>query len=142
MPLHGNAEFVHQYFAAIDARQFDRLQAMFGPDYLLHFDGMPAMNADAAASFFAGFIGAFTDMHHTVHDVLVDGDRAAARIVISGTHQGEFMGRPATGSAVLFPAINLFRFVDNQIAEHWINSDSVGLLQQIGAFPMPGQGRF
>jgi predicted ester cyclase len=77
-----------------------------------------------------------------VHDVLVDGDRAAARISVGGTHQGEFMGRPAIGNTILIPAINLFRLADNQIVEHWINSDSVGLLQQIGAFPMPGQGGF
>jgi steroid delta-isomerase-like uncharacterized protein len=142
MASQDNAGLVRQYFAAIDARQFDQLQAMFGPNYLLHFDGMPEMNAESAAAFFGAFLAAFPDMHHVMHDVLVDGERAAARITVHGTHHGEFMGRPATGNAIAIGAINLFRFADEQIVEQWVNSDTVGLLQQIGAFPMPGQGGF
>jgi predicted ester cyclase len=88
------------------------------------------------------FIAAFPDMHHAVPDVLVDGVRGAARISVHGTHQGEFMGGPATGNAIAIGAINIFQYAGDQIVEHWVNSDTIGLLQQIGAFPMPGQGGF
>ena len=142
MSSRNNADLVTQYFAAIDAREFDKLQDMFAPEYALHFDGIPAMNAQSAASFFEAFIAAFPDLQHPIQDMLVDGDRAAARILVQGTHQGEFMGRPATGNAILIGAINIFHFANGRIVESWINSDSLGLLQQIGAFPMPGQGGF
>jgi steroid delta-isomerase-like uncharacterized protein len=133
-----NADLVLQYFAAVDDRQFDVVFGMFAPEYTLHFGGMPAMNADAAALLFGDFIAAFPDIRHTIRDLLVDGDRAAARIEFEGTHQGEFMGIPATGNSISVPAVNIFRFDGGKIAESWISSDSLGMLQQLGAMPAAG----
>src|SRR5688572_32068007 len=100
MKSQDNADLVRKYYAAIDDRQFDLFQSLFETEYTLHFDGMPAMNAEAAASFFGAFIGGFPDIQHTIHDLLVDGDRVAARVEVTGTHQGEFRGIPPTGNSM------------------------------------------
>lgn len=130
--------FIEHYFSTIDQRRFDELAGMFAPDYVLHFDGLPAMGAEAAAASMAGYFEAFPDLQHSIEEILVEGDRAVARIVITATHQGDLMGIPATQRPVLFGATNIYHFANGQIVEHWVNADSLGMLQQIGAVPQPG----
>jgi len=75
----------------------------------------------------------------TVEDMIAEGDKVVARYVAHGTPQGDFMGIPATGKAFTMTAIDILRFEDGKIAEHWIESDQLGMLQQLGAIPAPGQ---
>ena len=66
---------------------------------------------------------------------MTDGDLEAARTIVSGTHSGEFMGIPASGSAVEFESIDIIRLSDGKVAEHWGVTDVLSLMQQIGAVP-------
>jgi predicted SnoaL-like aldol condensation-catalyzing enzyme len=128
---------VHSIFAAIDRREFDEVRQMFGPTYLAHFDGLPPMTPNELFPFMGAFFTAFPDLQHRVEDVRVDGDRIAARVVITGTHLGEFMGAVPTQRPVTFGSINIYHLADGKIAEHWVNVDTFGMLQQIGAIPAP-----
>jgi steroid delta-isomerase-like uncharacterized protein len=78
---------------------------------------------------------AFPDIHFTVEDTVVEGDKVVIRYTGRGTHQGAFAGIPATGKQVQFPGIDLFRIANGQMAEEWLMYDQLGLLQQIGAMP-------
>ena len=49
------------------------------------------------------------------------------------------MGIPATGKTVAVPGVEIDRVVNGQIIEHWLVVDQMGLLQQLGAIPAPGQ---
>jgi predicted ester cyclase len=42
-------------------------------------------------------IGAFPDLRSSIGLMVADNDLASAFTKVSGTHQGEFMGIPATG---------------------------------------------
>jgi steroid delta-isomerase-like uncharacterized protein len=64
-----------------------------------------------------------------------EGDRVTTYKTFNGTHQGEFMGVPATGRPVSIRVIDIVRFADGKITEHWNVVDVAGLLQQLGAFP-------
>ena len=75
----------------------------------------------------------FPDMHITVDDQLAEGDRVATRWHATMTHDGEVMGRPATGQRVTITGITIDRFEDGKIVEAWRNMDRLALLQQIGA---------
>src|SRR3954468_9817935 len=44
-----------------------------------------------------GYRAAFPDLHTTLEDVLVDGDRVVVRGTDRATHRGDFMGIPASG---------------------------------------------
>ena len=131
--------FIQRYFTAVDEQRFEDVGAMFGPSYVAHVDSMPPKTVAEVLPFMSAFFGAFPDLRHRVEEVLVDGDRAAARIVIEGTHEGELRGIPPTHRLVSFGAINIFHFSDGVIAEHWVTTDTLGLLQQIGAIPAPAQ---
>jgi steroid delta-isomerase-like uncharacterized protein len=78
---------------------------------------------------------AFPDLKMTVDDMIVDGDKMAVRFTATGTHQGEFAGIPATGKSVSIGGIDIFRFENNKLVEHWGYGDQVGLMQQLGALP-------
>jgi steroid delta-isomerase-like uncharacterized protein len=76
---------------------------------------------------------AFPDMRGTVEDVIVEGDRVAARTTWHGTHRGEFVGVGATGRRVSFSAFHLVRFSQDRAVEWWGTADLLGVLQQLGA---------
>lgn len=51
---------------------------------------------------------------------------------ITGTHEGELMGHPATGRAVEFRVAQVGRFQDGLLVERWGGSDQLGMLEQLG----------
>ena len=88
-----------------------------------------------AAMFRAGF----PDLHYAPDDLISEGDKVAVRWTARGTHQGDFMGIPPSGKPVTVTGIDIFRIANGQLVEAWVSSDLLGLLQQIGAIPTPGQ---
>lgn len=85
------------------------------------------------------FRRAFPDGAMTVEDMIAEGDTVATRKTFRGTHQGEFMGIPPTGRRVAIELIDVVRVVDGRVVEHWNVVDNLGLLQQLGVLPSPGQ---
>ena len=83
--------------------------------------------------------GAFTNAHISVEDQLAEGDRVVTRWTGSGTHQGELMGVAPTGNQVRITGITINRVSGGKIVESWSNYDALGMMQQIGAIPEPGQ---
>lgn len=87
---------------------------------------------------FRMYRAAFPDLRMEAEDVLVSGDKVVARVRATGTHQGEFMGMPATGKSVDVQLIDIIRFGEDGLArEHWGILDALGMMQQLGAIPAP-----
>ncbi|MGH2617359.1 MAG: ester cyclase [Thermomicrobiales bacterium] len=83
------------------------------------------------------FRGVFPDLQLTTEDILVDGDKAAVRSTIRGTHEGDFLV-PATGLPVEFMAIDIHRVENGQIVETWHIEDFLSVIFQLGATIQPG----
>ena len=66
---------------------------------------------------------------------LSDGNLEAAHVVMTGTHTGDLLGFAATGKKVEFGGTDIVRVQDGKIAEHWGSTDTMSLMQQIGALP-------
>jgi predicted ester cyclase len=96
------------------------------------------LDSEAWTRFLAGFVEAFPDLQLTVEDAVAEGDLVAQRIHFEGTHAGEFQGLPPTHRKVTFSGLELNRFVDGRVAEHWFQMDSLTLLQQLGLAVVPG----
>jgi predicted ester cyclase len=58
-----------------------------------------------------------------------------------GTHQGEFLGIPATGKQVSFYTVDAMRVVDGKITEHWGVATLLDLMQQLGVVLPLGRQR-
>ena len=80
------------------------------------------------------------DFHMTLEDMAAEGDKVAYRWTMTGTDQGGFMGRPPTNKLTTLTGITIVRFAGGKIVEGWHNYDMLGLLEQLGVIPMPGQG--
>ena len=72
---------------------------------------------------------------YEINQVVVDDQTVAARVTMTGTHTGEFLGVPASGRSVRYAGLDSFRCEERTSVEHWANSDGLGLLEQIGAIP-------
>jgi steroid delta-isomerase-like uncharacterized protein len=94
---------------------------------------------EAIKQFTAGVRQAFPDMEITLEDQIAEGDKVVTRFTSRGTHQGELWGIPATGKEVEVTSISMDRIEGGKIAEHWTHADQLGMMQQLGVVPKPGE---
>jgi steroid delta-isomerase-like uncharacterized protein len=80
---------------------------------------------------------AFPDQQWVTEEQLADGDKVVSRFTLYGTHQGTFMGIPATGRRIAVKGIVIDRVVDGKWKDSRILMDNLALLQQLGALPAP-----
>ncbi|HLE72793.1 MAG TPA: ester cyclase [Anaerolineales bacterium] len=95
---------------------------------------------EGTRQFLAALRSAFPDFKYTLEDEIAEGDTVVHRLTGRGTMQGEFLGMPPTGKQATWQEIHIGRFEDGKIAEHWATVDQMGMLQQLGLMPAPGQG--
>lgn len=76
---------------------------------------------------------AFPDLHFAVEDVIAEDDKVLTRWTLTGTHQGEFMGVPASGKRINVSGMSLDVIKDGMIASGFDGWDALGLRRQIGA---------
>ncbi len=69
--------------------------------------------------------------------MVAEGDLVSVIGRVRGTHMGELMGIPPTGKTVEFPIHITYRLADGKIVEHWMLTDNLSMLQQLGAVPTP-----
>lgn len=81
------------------------------------------------------YLTAFPDLHFTFEDFIAEGDQVVVRWTPSGTQKGELMGIPPSGKSFSATGIEIYRFEGGKIVEHWLESDMLGLLQQLGVVP-------
>lgn len=79
----------------------------------------------------------FPDYHAELHESVIDGDLLAARLIVTGTHSGDFMGARATGRSFSVQHMHMYRLKDGKLAEHWACRDDLGQLRQLGLLPEP-----
>jgi steroid delta-isomerase-like uncharacterized protein len=120
-----------------DAKVIERaIDEAFAPDVRFHAP-VPtrATGAQAIREVWAVLLRAFPDVHVAIEDVIAEGDKVVARNTVTGTHQGEYRGVPATGKPVTYDEIFIGRFADGRIAEIWGVVDVYAQLRQLGLIP-------
>jgi predicted ester cyclase len=117
------------------------IDGYFLSDYVERIPLPPGMPDGVAGvkAFWGALFEAFPDFHYTIEDMVAEGDTVAIRLTARGTHRGTFVGIPATGKQVAWTETHIGRCAGGKLAEHWANMDQLGLLQQLGAIPMPVQ---
>jgi predicted ester cyclase len=136
-----NKAFSRRWIEAFNERDNAAEAELLGPEYVAHAPASlePApLDYQAWTQFLSGFLAGFPDLHLTVADAVGEGDLVAQRVHFAGTHTGEFQGLAPTQRKVTFSGLELNRFVDGRVAEHWFQLDALGLLQQLGLVVVPG----
>ena len=113
-------------------RDLSIIDELMAPSYRRYpASGGTPLDREGQKQRIAGFHRAFPDLRMSIDRIVAEGDQVAFRLVAEGTHQGAFLGVEPTGKHVTFTATDIVRFEGDHIAEHWGNSDDLGLLRQI-----------
>jgi predicted ester cyclase len=83
--------------------------------------------------------GAFPDFTITIDEVVSVGDKVWARQRGGGTNLGSFAGYPATGKRAFTDVIDVARFEDGKMVEHWGVPDQLGMMIQLGHITLPSR---
>lgn len=105
------------YENVFNQKDFDVLEDIFADDVVDHTGG--PSGGEAAKGVVRAVIDAFPDIHVTPEVWVVEGDLVAAYVTWTGTHQGDFLGVPASGRETNWSHIDIVRIRDGKHAEIW-----------------------
>ncbi len=94
-----------------------------------------ATGAEVLKHVWAVLLRAFPDLHLTVEDLIGEEDKVVARIVVTGTHLGDYMGIEPTGKSIAYEEIFIFRFANGRVVETWGVVDVFSQMKQLGVIP-------
>jgi hypothetical protein len=113
------------------------------PDCVLYVSGLPTpgpvRGREAFKQLFAAYLAAF-EFDSMPEFLVAEGDLVVVRETYRLRHKGEFQGIPPTGKEVSITGTEIYRIADGKFAEQWVEADVLGLLQQLGVLPTPGNG--
>ena len=111
---------------------------LYDPNVVLHGYAGVEPGLENVKQFYAGIWAAFPDAGLIVENMFAHQDKVVCQFVMTGTHQGDFMGVPPTGKPIALPGITILRFENQKCVERWSQADFLSVLMQIGAIPSPG----
>lgn len=140
-----NKAVVRQFYDAIQAHDLETLEELYGEKYTsgeyLGFDGEwheHGLEEEIAKR--AEFLKAFPDVEYELPLVVAEGDHVVVEKTLTATHQGEFMGVPATGREIDIGGHATFRIEDGRIAEINGTTNNLRALVQLGVLELPLTG--
>ena len=141
MSTDANKELIRRYIQALDdndSSDWSMIDEYVAEDVIVHNPPLPGCTPDRdgikqAAEMFRQA----TPGRHEVRMQVAEGDLVVSHVFGTGVHAGELLGILATGNEVETEGIAIHRIVDGKIAEYWAVTDTVRVLQQVGALPAP-----
>jgi steroid delta-isomerase-like uncharacterized protein len=121
-----NKAIARRVYEIVSTGDFERAAEIVdqdAPDNELLPDDPPAKLIDTFIETFSEAREGFPDLSISVEDMMAEGDRVTARVVMRGTHRGEFQGIAPTGKRVEVKAMDMFRVSNGKIVEHWGHAD-------------------
>lgn len=137
MSIGENKKIILRYQECYNSNELDKLDEVMAFDVLTPkiMPNMPPGLEGAKAVHQKTLVG-MSDFHTEIQDLVAEGDKVVARVIMTGTHTGDFYGIPPTGKHVSFTGIYIARIANEKIVEHWGEEDGVSLLQQLGVLSL------
>ena len=103
--------------------------------------GMPGQKAglEGIIEFFKLMHAAYPELKVTVDDMIAEGDKVVATMTMKGVNKGPFMGTPASNKEITMKFIDIVKFKDGKMTEHWGYGNDMEVMAQMGMVPMPIQ---
>ena len=131
-------EVLQRTVDAWNAHDPDAVAAGYAEDAKIYDVGFPEplQGRQAIRDLAAGYMAAFSDLRVEVEEPIVSGNRSAQEWKITGTNDGELMGRPATGKSATTYGCATAEFGDDGLVHHggsyW---NAAALARQLGEVP-------
>lgn len=139
MSAEENKALVRRFYEEIDKGNVAAMDELVAEGYINHHPPpLPGLapGREGLKQAFQLFWEA-TPGYHQIEDQLAEGDKVVTRLTAYGSHERDLPGIPSTGNKLEMTAIAIHRIADGKIAEHWSNTDELGLLQQLDVIPTP-----
>lgn len=141
MSTEENKAGIRRLYEAFNQKNLAVVDELIASNYVGHIAGLEDMRGpEGVKQSSTPFFTAFPDIHLAVEDMVGEGDKVVTRYTVTGTHQGEFLGVAPTGKQATFTGMSMARIEGGKTVEEWEVWDMLGLMQQLGAIPTPGQG--
>ncbi len=128
--------WLHRWFAAGDAGDVDAFDELLHTDVVVHAPmGLSTNGIDAEKQVWREAVAAMPDLRHDIRDTWESGAGIAARVQVSGTHQGSFGGIDATGRRFEIDQATFVHLRDGRATEIWEIADTGSLMRQLGRLP-------
>lgn len=124
---------VERYIAAYVSGDTSQLAEIIAADFVDHSFPQYGGGVEAVARAIGAVQAGLTEIECKVEQCISQADWVAFRVVIGGTHVGEFLGKPATGNRVVWSAADFVRVRDGKFSELWSVHDSATMLIGVGA---------
>jgi steroid delta-isomerase-like uncharacterized protein len=125
-----------RYYEALNKKNLAALSEFFANDFIEHTSlGSEIRGLEEYKKYINNMIKAFPDLHFTLHDFIIEGDKVAIRWTMTGTHKGEFRGIPPTNKKVTMWGIDIDRVTNGKFVEGWCRFDTLGLMEQLDSIP-------
>lgn len=137
-----NKTIVLRWFGELSKSNFEPLyEELFSPDSKQYMPpNAEPLSFEDYKPMAKKIYDAFPEITHTVDDIIAEGDKVVAKILVHTVHEGEFAGIPATGRELEWAAIAIFELSDGKIKARWEIGDILGLCQQLGMGLKPKEG--
>jgi predicted ester cyclase len=103
----------------INGRKPEAVDEIFAANYEHHGNLGGGMRRNEVKQLAAAILAAYPDRKARVEEVISEGDSIAVRWTSSGTRQGAFLGRPATGKRDAATGIWIAHVRNGQVVEGW-----------------------
>ena len=133
------ADLAHLFADIMNSHDPDRFAELVSENYVNH---NPAVGPGLAGlvAFMGHWFDTLSDTRVVVEDAFAVGDRVVGRYTYRARHTGPFVGVPASGADITMRSIDIWRFEDDRLVEHWDELNLLEIFQQMGAVPMqPGE---
>jgi len=126
--------YYEEVFNKHQAEASDRFVAK---DFIEHNPRLPHEGLAGTKKFLNTVFAAFSDYHAEVQQFVAEGDWVVARMQFTGTNDGPYDGRPATGNKLVFSTSNFFRIENGKIVERWDVVETLARAVALGLVPAP-----
>lgn len=123
-------DFYLRYVELANTRDFDRM-AEFAHDEVF-MNGTPVAREDMVAEL-RRHTDAVPDLSWEIQELLVDGNRVAARLIDTGTPVAPWNGLDPTGATVTFAETAFYEVVDGRFKHMWYLMDAAAVQAQLTA---------
>jgi predicted ester cyclase len=126
------AALARSFYHLLDRHRIDEALDFLDGDFRGHGMGSDRTGFRAEAG---AWLAAFPDLRISIDQLVIDGDSVAARLVLSGTHQGRFAGLSPTGRRFDIAGVDVLVEGRGRFVEGWSLRDLNGLCVQLCVLP-------
>ena len=139
MSLEENKALVRKVIEDLNKQDLSALDDFISPNYIVHTYQMRSLKE--FKQYYARLYKGFPDWHETIEDIIAEDDKVWVRILFTGTHTGEYRGFAPNGKKHTVVGVNIYRIVNDKIAEAWIVEDTLDSLKQLGIIVYTEKGK-